>query len=98
MRKASIIYAVWRAGRYRLFQFVAPPQNDDDILFDITSTYGPFELDLRVVLVEGVAPTFIHDKNGDGRFTAADLRRMGFTILSNEARLRLSGGLRRARD
>jgi hypothetical protein len=77
------------SGPVQVFQFVAPPQNDDDILFDITSTYGPFELDLRVVLVEGVAPTFIHDKNGDGRFTAADLRRMGFTILSNEARLRL---------
>ena len=68
---------------------MAPPQNDDDILFEISSSYSPFELELRVVLVEGVAPTFIHDKNHDGRFTATDLRRMGYKILSNEARLRL---------
>ena len=53
------------------------------------STYAPFELDLRIVLVEGLAPTFIHYRNHDGRFTAADLRRMGFKVLSNEARLRL---------
>ena len=77
------------SGPVQTFQFIAPPQDDDDILFDISSTYAPFELDLRVVLVEGVAPTFIHDKNRDGRFTAADLRRMGYKVLSNEARLRL---------
>ncbi len=77
------------SGPVEAFQFIAPPQDEDDILFDITSSYGPFELDLRVVLVEGIAPTFIHDQNRDGRFTAADLRKMGFTVLSNEARLRL---------
>jgi hypothetical protein len=76
------------SGPVKGFQFIAPPRNDDEVLFDITSTYGPFELDLRVVLVEGVAPTFIHDMDHDGRFTAADLRKMGFTVLSNEARLR----------
>jgi hypothetical protein len=77
------------SGPVQAFQFMAPPQNEDDILFEVTSSYSPFQLELRVVLVEGVAPTFIHDKNGDGRFTAADLRRMGHKILSNEARLRL---------
>ena len=41
------------------------------------------------VLVEGVAPTFIQDMNHDGRYTASDLRRMGFKVLSNEARLQL---------
>jgi hypothetical protein len=77
------------SGPVKPFQFMAPPQNDDDVLFEISSSYSPFELELRVVLVEGVAPTFIHDKNHDGRFTATDLRRMGYKILSNEARLRL---------
>jgi len=77
------------SGPVQAFQFMAPPQSDDDILFEISSSYSPFELELRVVLVEGVAPTFIHDKNRDGRFTATDLRRMGFKLLSNEARLRL---------
>jgi hypothetical protein len=78
------------SGRVRAFRFRTPPQNEDDVLFEVTSSYSPFELELRVVLVEGVAPTFIHDKNHDGRFTATDLRRMGFKILSNEARLRLT--------
>ena len=77
------------SGPVQAFQFIAPPQDDDDILFDISSTYAPFELNMRIVLVEGVAPTFIHDKNHDGRFTAADLRRMGYRVVSNEARLRL---------
>ncbi|HWN07553.1 MAG TPA: hypothetical protein VNO53_10370, partial [Steroidobacteraceae bacterium] len=77
------------SGRVRAFKFKAPPQNEDDILFEVTSSYSPFQLELRVVLVEGVAPTFIHDKNRDGRFTATDLRRMGHKVLSNEARLRL---------
>lgn len=77
------------SGPVEAFQFAMPPQNDDDILFDISSSYAPFELDMRVALVEGVAPTFIHDMNHDGRFTVADLRRMGFNVLSNEARLRL---------
>lgn len=77
------------SGPVKGFQFIAPPQDDDDVLFDVTSSYGPFALDLRVVLVEGIAPTFIQDMNQDGRFTAADLRKMGFNVLSNEARLRL---------
>lgn len=77
------------SGPVQAFQFTTPPRNDDDILFQVVSSYSPFQLELRVVLVEGVAPTFIHDMNHDGRFTAFDLRRMGFKILSNEARLRL---------
>jgi hypothetical protein len=77
------------SGPVRAFKFRTPPQNEDDILFEISSSYSPFELELSVVLVEGVAPTFIRDENRDGRFTATDLRRMGFKILSNDARLRL---------
>ncbi|HEY5568945.1 MAG TPA: hypothetical protein VIM81_17100, partial [Gammaproteobacteria bacterium] len=70
-------------------QFIAPPKNNDEVLLDITSSYSPFLLDLRVVIVEGVAPTFIEDMNHDGRYTAADLQKMGFRVLSNEARLKL---------
>ena len=77
------------SGPVEAFNFVAPPQNDNDILRDISSTYGTYPLDLRAVVVEGVAPTFIEDKNGDGRFTAADLRKMGYNVISNEARLRV---------
>lgn len=77
------------SGPVRSFQFLAPPANNDAILFDITSSYSPYLVDLRIVLVEGVAPTFIEDKNHDGRFTADDLKRMGFKLQSNEVRLQL---------
>ncbi len=77
------------SGPIESFQFVAPPANNDAVLLDITSSYSPFFVELRIVLVEGVAPTFIEDKNHDGRFTSADLKRMGYTLQSNEARLRL---------
>ncbi|HCK84586.1 MAG TPA: hypothetical protein DHW63_08740 [Hyphomonadaceae bacterium] len=77
------------SGPIESFQFIAPPANNDAVLLDIASSYSPFFVDLRIVLVEGVAPTFIEDKNHDGRFTAADLKRMGHTLQSNEVRLRL---------
>ncbi len=77
------------SGPVQAFNFITPPQNDDEVLLDISSTYGTYEVDMRVVIVEGVAPTFIHDMNNDGRFTAADVRRMGFNVISNEARLKL---------
>lgn len=76
------------SGPVEAFQFLAPPKNADEVLADISSTYGPFKLELRAVIVEGVAPMFIEDKNGDGRFTADDLRKMGYRLQSNEVRLR----------
>jgi hypothetical protein len=78
------------SGPVQAFNFITPPQNDDDVLQDISSTYGTYDVDIRVVVVEGVAPTFIQDMNGDGRFTAADVRRMGYNVISNEARIRLT--------
>jgi hypothetical protein len=77
------------SGRVRAFQFLAPPQSSDDILRDITSSYSPYRIDVTIAIVEGIAPTFIEDKNRDGRFSAADLRRMGYRVLSNEVRLKL---------
>lgn len=76
------------SGPVQAFQFLAPPKNNDDVLRDITSSYSPFDIDVRAVLVEGVAPTFIEDKNRDGRYTATDLKLMGYRLLSNEVRLR----------
>jgi hypothetical protein len=88
------------SGPVQAFNFITPPQNDDDVLQDISSTYGTYEVDLRAVLVETVpatdpaqsinAPTFIMDMNNDGRFTSSDLRRMGYKVISNEARLRFT--------
>ena len=77
------------SGPVQPFNFLAPPATDDEKLAELLFTYGPYELDMRVVIVEGVAPTFIEDRNHDGRYTAADLEKMGFKLLSNEARLKL---------
>lgn len=78
------------SGPVKAFTFLAPPQNDDDTLRELLSTYGPYDLELRAVIVEGVAPTFIRDMNGSGRFTARDLELMGYRLQSNEVRLRLT--------
>lgn len=76
------------SGPIRAFTFSSSPANDDAVLAEITSSYAPYTIDVRAVMVEGVAPTLIDDKNGDGRFTASDLKRMGYKVISNEARLR----------
>lgn len=76
------------SGPVQPFEFGSPPENDDAVLAEISSSYAPFTLDLRVLIVEGVAPTFIHDLNHDGRFTASDVKLMGYNVISNEARLR----------
>jgi len=77
------------SGPVQKLRFPSPPQGDDEVLRAIASGYSPYELDIRLAVVEGVAPEFILDANGDGRFTSVDLRRMGYRLLSNEARVRL---------
>ena len=77
------------SGPVEEFNFVGVPQNDDDVLREISSTYGSYDVDVRAVVVEDIAPSFIRDMNGDGRYTIADLRRMGYRPQSNEARLKL---------
>jgi len=79
----------FESGPVQAFDFLAPPANDDALFLELVSTYSPFEIELRAVMVAGVGPTFIEDANGDGRYTATDLELMGYTLLSNEARLRL---------
>ena len=57
---------------------------------ELLSTYYPVEVDLRAVVVEREAPAFIRDLNGDGRYSAADVRMAGYDILSNEVEMRLT--------
>ncbi|MEO1034266.1 MAG: hypothetical protein AAFX44_01775 [Pseudomonadota bacterium] len=51
---------------------------------EIVSTYYPAKVEIRAVAVNGEAPAFIDDMNGDGRYTAADLMLAGYTLVSNE--------------
>lgn len=57
---------------------------------ELLSTYYPVEVDLRAVVVEREAPAFVRDLNGDGRYTAVDVRMAGYDILSNEVEMRLT--------
>ncbi|MGE0583126.1 MAG: hypothetical protein AB7P31_13465 [Steroidobacteraceae bacterium] len=78
------------SGPTEPFAFLGTPKKDDDVLRELLSTYGPYDLELRAAIVEGIAPTFIRDMNHDGRYSARDLRAMGYRLQSNEARLYLT--------
>jgi len=51
---------------------------------ELLSQYYPVRVMIRAVLVNGEAPKFIEDMNGDGRFTAHDVAAAGYQIISNE--------------
>ncbi len=77
------------SGPVEKFRFASPHANDHELLRELTSSYSPFEVEIRMVVVDGIAPTFIEDRDHDGRYTARDLRRMGYRLLSNEAQVRM---------
>lgn len=56
---------------------------------EILSQYYPAELRIRAVVVNGEAPAFIYDMNGDGKYTARDVEMMGHPLLSNEVSIKL---------
>lgn len=57
----------------------------------ISEDLPPIEVLVRAVLVEGVAPDFINDVDGNGRFNIHDLVADGYVPLSNVARYRIRG-------
>jgi hypothetical protein len=44
---------------------------------------------VRAVIVEGQAPSFIDDLDGNGVYTSRDLQLAGYTLLSNQATLQI---------
>ena len=71
-----------------------PGDSDGLLLLETLRDAVPnnYKVEIRAVVVKGIAPAFIEDMNADGRFTARDLRLAGYTLLSNEAvkRVRLT--------
>jgi hypothetical protein len=45
---------------------------------------------IRAVIVAGEAPDYIHDMNGDGKFSARDVLMAGYELLSNEVTMNLT--------
>ncbi len=46
-------------------------------------------MEVRAVVVNGEAPDYIHDMNGDGAYTAVDVRMAGYELVTNEVMINL---------
>jgi len=57
---------------------------------ELLSQYYPAKVKIRAVLVNGEAPDFIYDENGDGRYTARDVELAGYQLLSNSVEIKLT--------
>lgn len=51
---------------------------------ELLGRYYPADVEVRAVLVNGEAPDFVIDMNGDDDYTALDVRLMGYRLVSNE--------------
>jgi hypothetical protein len=70
---------------------VMPVPGETNPFYDeLLSQYYPAKVKIRAVLVNGEAPDFIYDMNGDGRFTARDVELAGYELLSNEVAINLT--------
>ena len=61
------------------------PNNQNAITSVLLQTVSPVNIGLKTVVVEGTAPDFVADMDGNGQFNQADLVMMGYTPISNEA-------------
>lgn len=57
---------------------------------ELLSQYYPADVTIRAVLVNGEAPDFIYDENGDGKYTAKDVQLAGYQLLSNSVEISLT--------
>jgi hypothetical protein len=67
-----------------------PPPQANEFYDELLSTYFPVEVTIRAVVVARQAPAFIEDLNGDGKFTARDVRMAGYQLVSNEVEINLT--------
>ncbi len=67
----------------------APNNLSDAFNLVKTTMLDEYIVSVRAVLVAGTAPAVIEDMDGNGKFTAADVELMGYTLLSNQAHKKL---------
>jgi hypothetical protein len=67
-----------------------PPPQANEFYDELLSTYFPVEVVIRAVVVARQAPAFIEDLDGDGRFTARDVKLAGYELVSNEVEMNLT--------
>jgi hypothetical protein len=67
-----------------------PPSEANEFYDELLSTYYPADLVIHAVVVAGEAPDYIHDLNGDGKFSARDVLMAGYELVSNEVSMNLT--------
>jgi hypothetical protein len=77
------------SGPVQSHTFTTPPTNQSELVRAILDTYPDVNVRVYAVIVNGQAPAFIDDLNGDGTYTAKDLQLAGYTLLSNQASLQI---------
>ncbi|HJS73989.1 MAG TPA: hypothetical protein VJ921_06860, partial [Vicinamibacteria bacterium] len=75
------------SGPTESHNFTAPASSTPQVVAEILATYPDVNVVLRAVIVDGEAPSFIDDLDGNGTYNAKDLKLAGYTLLSNEATL-----------
>jgi hypothetical protein len=59
------------------------------VVKEILATYPDVDVLVRAVMVEGDAPAFVEDLDGNGIYNAKDVELAGYKLLSNQAELRI---------
>lgn len=77
------------SGPIQSFELDPPPANKPEEVAAILATYPEVHVTVRAVIVEGQAPDFIDDLDGNGAYTARDVQMAGYVLLSNEATVRI---------
>lgn len=57
---------------------------------ELLSQYYPVQVQIRAVVVNGEAPDYIYDLNGDGKYTARDVVLAGYELVTNEVSVGLT--------
>lgn len=67
----------------------ATPRFQNDAYTEVLNSMEPYEVIVRVAVVEGDAKPFVQDLDGNGRFNRRDIEMAGHTLLSDVQRFRL---------
>ena len=78
-------------GAVEDFTFTNPtmPHFQTDAFEEVFATLEQYEVVVRAAVVDGNAGGFIEDRDGNGKYTRADLELMGYTLLSNVKRYKV---------
>ena len=66
-----------------------PPPQANQFYDELLATFYPVEITIRAVVVARDAPAYIEDLDGNGKFTARDVKLAGYDLVSNEVEINL---------